>query len=97
MPGCVNGFRISDLTTKQSLNHFHYKAGIIMFFIVKLVPKVPLCLRLYRFSTDNNQITLIGVRTPSPTGTIRLTSCTVKTKKNWIEALSVKCFWCGDN
>ena len=97
MSGCINGFWISNLTGNQRFNYLQYKPNIIMFFSVEFVRKVPFCLRLYSLSANDNQATLIGMRTPSFTGAIGFTSCPVKAKKNWIEILEAKYFWRSNN
>ena len=96
MPGCINGFWVTDLGCDQGFNHFQNEPDIVMFFNVKFVPKVPFGKRLHRFHTDDNQFTLIRVRTPSFTGTVSFASCAMKAKKDWIEILATKCFRCSN-
>ena len=96
MPGCIDGFWINDLVRYQGFNHFQNEADIIMFFSMELVPEVPFGLRLHRFRTDDNETTLIRVRTPPFTLTLSFASCAMEAKQDWIGTLVTKGLRCSN-
>ncbi len=97
MPSCINGSWINDLVRDQDFNHFRNESDIIMFFSMEFVLKVPFGLRLHRLGADDNEATLVRVRTPPFTLTVSFASRAMEAKQDWIVTLATKGLRSGNN